>query len=61
MSPANSSIISSKHAKKRSTTDTINDMLEKKLKEPIQIKKAFDVGEMRRHLENLTFEDGKFL
>ena len=36
-------------------------MLEKKLKEPIQIKKAFDVGEMRRHLENLTFEDGKLL
>jgi hypothetical protein len=36
-------------------------MIEKKLKEPVQIKKAFDVSEMRRHLENLTFEDGKIL
>jgi 5'-AMP-activated protein kinase, catalytic alpha subunit len=35
-------------------------MLDKKLREPVQLKKAFDVADMRRHLENLAFEDGKY-
>jgi hypothetical protein len=38
----------------------MNEMLEKKLNEPMNFKRAFDVNEMRRHLENLTFEDGKY-
>lgn len=32
-------------------------MLDKKLREPVQLKKTFDVADMRRHLENLAFED----
>lgn len=50
ISPANSSIISNN--KKKSTSDALNDMLEKKLKDhQPSLKRVLNASEIRKHLD----------
>jgi hypothetical protein len=51
ISPANSSIISTK-LKKKSTSDGLNEILEKNLRDyQPTLKRAIDMGEIKRHID----------